>query len=166
MDRLSDLPDELLLLVVHFVLPAELETFAQVSKKMYEFTSPLLPTHRAYIRRYTFYKNDGGASMIPPLLTAIAKDRLIGHYIRHFQLTDEMIDAVSSRRFLDALEHTLLLTLLQESKFLDPSSRTKEKLEEAFQDSECFPWLLLPLLLPLLPNLKTLSISDNTGKVT
>ena len=165
MNRLLDLPDELLLAVLHFILPADLEAFSQVSRKIYNFTKPLLPVHRAYIRRYTESVNDGGASVIPTLLTAIVKDRMIGHYIRHFDLTNILDDATSNRRHLDSSEFALLLCVVQETKLLEPQMQTKERLDEALKASDDdISGFFLPLLLNLLPNLKILSLSEDTHK--
>ena len=160
MDKLSNLPLEISLHIINFVLPAELEVFAQVSRRIRELIHPLLDGHRALIQRHNFYYNNIGFSAIPALLTAIAENPLLGHYIRRFELTNQMNPTIESCRYLDATEFDRILSMLRENKLLESSSddENRIRIDSAWRGGNDFGWFLMPLLLPLLPNLKELTL--------
>ena len=159
MDRFSGLPLELLLHITYYVLPAELEAFAQVSKRTSELVKPLLARHRALVRRHRVYCNDAGYSTLPVVLTAIAEDPLLGHYIRHFELTNKLSNVFKSVRHLTATEFDRVLLMLHENKFLESSSDAENriKVDSAWRRGDEFGGFLLILFLSNLPNLERIT---------
>ncbi|CAF9932592.1 hypothetical protein IMSHALPRED_008936 [Imshaugia aleurites] len=106
----DDLPNELVSEVLKFVLPEDLENFAQTSKHVLLLSKPFLETHRQLIRRYTIFHSypppgqdrdtwyedmethrletrDGfSVGPLPNLFKEILNQPRVGHYVRKVEL--------------------------------------------------------------------------------
>ena len=76
------LPNEMLIQILRFVLPADLENVAQISRHVYQVTTPLLEEHRKLIRTYSTFSNQPYPDDTVKLLNKIIEQPRIGHYIR------------------------------------------------------------------------------------
>lgn len=57
-----DLPNETLHQIISEVLPADLENFAQICRRVYAVAQPYLKEHRALIRTFATLGNDDEGS--------------------------------------------------------------------------------------------------------
>lgn len=75
-----DFPEELILEVVGFVLPENLENFAQSCKRIRSAACSALKQHRQLIRQHSLMKTEGGCT-ISKTLKEVLVNPVIGHYI-------------------------------------------------------------------------------------
>ena len=154
MARFLDLPNELILQVIDSILPEDLENFAQSCKRCRSVADDALRSHRQLIRRYTIMKNGKGRT-ISSMLKEVLIDPVIGRYIKHLSLSY----IAGSKRNLtptySAEDLELFVAASEDSQFLSPRGQNtvtcyRDIIERANED------ILLAILLPLLPNLKSL----------
>lgn len=181
MARFHDLPNEIVREVLMTVLPEDLENFASTSKHLFLLSKPFLEEHRHLIRRYTTFNShpppgqgqhtevrDGfSAGPIPTLFKNILNDPRIGRYVREANLDDfvpTMSDLISSNnsdeaRALHKQQRDLIDAAFAQSGV--PVVRDRhERLKDGWPDSSYGgESLLIALLLPLLPNLDSLSMT-------
>ena len=171
MARFSDLPNEITRLILGFVQLEDLENFAQTSKIVSIVAKPFLEEHRRLIRRYNKFCNKADSGQfrdgitrgpVPALLREVLANPRIARYVRHIRL-DTLVD-VSDPSPLDDVDSDEVFELYSQSVdlFTDAASQSEliacqpaayeTMLEEG---SEAF---LLAILLPLLPNLTSMSI--------
>lgn len=114
-----DLPNETLHQIISEVLPADLENFAQICRRVYAVAQPYLKEHRALIRKFATLGNDdeGSWGFWGELPHNLVKYPLLGHYVVYLSFRG--------------------------------IGRYQNEQRRGFET-----------LLPLLPNLKTLSIED------
>lgn len=143
-------PNEIILEILGHILPADFEHFAQTSIHIRTLSQGLLQKHRNLIRRHQgfFVAKDSG--VVQALLGEVLLDPYIGHYVRKFE-----IRFMRESREIEPHMH-LLSEAFSNSKYLAgnrPSLQEARALIQLGDDD-----VLLALLLPLLPNLASLTI--------
>ena len=152
-------PGELILKVITFILPEDLENFAQSCQRFHSLADTALQKHRLLIRQHHTAKNVGGRT-IAKILKEVLVNPVIGRYIRDLSLN--YIASGSNHKY-SAEDVELFVTATTESKFLSPSGPAslacyRHFIEEGNED------ILLAILLPLLPNLRSLRIPRVSNK--
>lgn len=98
----SDLPPELIKMILPLVQPEDSENFAQVSKTVQAYALPLLVEYREHIQTYSTLSSDG---RIPEILEDIFRNPRLGRYVREIHV------AVNDVEFFDE-PYTLDLDLV------------------------------------------------------
>ena len=154
-----DFPRELILTVIPFILPEDLENFAQSCQRFRSLADSALQKHRLLIRQHHTTKIEGGRR-ISKILKEVLVNPEIGRYIRDLSL-NYILSSTSNHKFLhhkySAEDLDLLVAASIESEFLSPRGQTpvacyRDFIEQGNED------ILLAILLPLLPNLRSLRI--------
>lgn len=187
MARFHDLPNEIVCEVLKVVLPADLESFAQTTRHVFLLSKPFLEEHRKLIRLYTTFSShpppgqerhtgprDGfSVGPVPTLFRDMLNEPRIGHYIREAKIDTLLLgirfhntyhkNTNPEPRALYKQQHDLIDAAVTHSDV--PAIRDKrERLKEAWP---IFAYggedLQIALLLPLLPNLHSLSIEWDAG---
>ena len=171
MARFSDLPNEITRLILGFVQLEDLENFAQTSKIVSLIAKSFLKEHRRLIRRYNKFCSEADSGQfrdgitrgpIPALLREVLANPRIARYVRHIRL-DTLVDG-SDLSPLDEVGSDETFELYSQSVdlFTDAASQSEliackpaayETMLEV--EGEAF---ILAILLPLLPNLTSMSI--------
>ena len=87
MAQLSDLPNEIILLILPLVLPDYLESFSGACKKHYSLAAEELKKHRALKRAHTVYKFENFRHRgVSRLLDVILQEPRIAFYVREITL--------------------------------------------------------------------------------
>ncbi len=154
MARFLDFPDELILGVISFIPPEDLENFAQTCSRVHSVAGPALEKHRLRIRQYSTLKNKGFRTIAKTLKEVLVNPE-IGRYIWNVSL-----DYIGgSQRNLNpkysAEDLELFVGASTSSELLQPGdwvplAHCKDFIERGNEDT------LLAILLPLLPNLRSL----------
>ena len=147
-------PGEIILTVITFILPEDLENFAQSCRRFRSLADSALQRHRLLISQHTTTKNEEGRSL-SKILKEVLVNPEIGRYIR-----DLSLDRIAGRNWnhkYSAEDIELFVAASTKSEFLSPRSQTpvacyRYFIEEGNED------ILLAILLPLLPNLRSLRI--------
>ena len=175
---ISDLPNEIIREILGFIQPEDLENFAQTSKHIHYVSEQCVRTHRELIPVYKVVRNpsypgqkrDGRLyGPIPLSLREVFLNPRVGHYVKDMRADDligrSLDDDISAsteehwerdfalwEEFTDLLKgHHFKHPLAHHSSFPN-SCRISKGLEDS---GEC---LMILLLLPLLPGLRTPSI--------
>ena len=167
------LPNEIILAILEVVLPRDLESFAQTSRRVFPLAQPFLEQHRQLIRLYstTFKSNQlrrrdaFWCAPIPSLLVKICNEPRIGHYVREVKLEysgpirrnylyqDDRGDYGKQRDLVDAVIARSNVPILQ--SFYGLNERFCFKAYESYEE------FLVAFFLLLLPNLNRLSLPWN-----
>ncbi|KAL6716817.1 hypothetical protein ACLMJK_004729 [Lecanora helva] len=180
MARMKDLPNELMLELLEFVLPADLENFARISKQIAALSSSLLVKHRKLIHDYSRMKQQlkmpPGAENIPEILwlshrlKEVQMNPLIGHYVRTLEIGrlspvpwHDLSKNDFKKRMADHLDlfNKTAADSKYDSKYFTVCAavchRSPKLGEREYDDS-----MMLALLLSLLPNLNRLRMTPPT----
>ena len=176
MASFGHLPNEIILGILEFVLPEDLENFAQTSQRVFLLAKPLLEPHRQLIRRYsvTFkceqLRRDDAfwSAPIPSFFLIICNEPLIGHYIREVRLTYTDPIRYNYMYYIDQdmyrKQSTLVNAVIARSNvpklqsFYDLNEMLCLKARESYEE------FLVALFLLLLPNLNRLSFPWNPAR--
>ena len=187
MASLADLPNELLCEILKVIWPQDLENFAQTSKHVLLVSKPFLEEHRRLIRLYKTFNSapplgqsrhtdgrDGwSVGPVPTLFKDICHQPRLAHYVNEVKL-DVLLefssvylefekDKVSDERRRRHKQHRDLVdTVVAQSdvpEVRDQHERYQRKYHGQYFGGE---ELLMALLLPLLPNLRSLSMELNS----
>ena len=147
-------PGEMILTVITFILPEDLENFAQSCQRFRSLADSALQKHRQLIRQHHTTKNEGGRT-ISKILKEVLVNSEIGRYIRDLSLN--YIASRNSKHKYSAEDLELFVAASTKSEFLSPRGQTpvacyRDFIEQGNED------ILLAILLPLLPNLRSLRI--------
>ena len=176
MTSLSTIPAEMIAYILPFVLPEDLENFAQCCKAVYEQASrekgnngpSILQEHRLSIQKY-FVLND--LEDVGPFLRDLAADQRVGRYVREMNFGPLRKDVnVDSWGIQDVLADKNIFDILLEAA---KTTKTDEMLDTHFRKTKVYESrerrertnlmvcsntdVAIVLLLPLLPNLNSLS---------
>lgn len=186
MTGFTDLSNEIVREVLKVVLPEDLENFAQTSRQVFLQSKPLLDEHRRLIRLYTVFtsypppgryrfteRQDGwSVGPVPTLFKDILSQPRLGHYIREVKL-DTLLDLYQmcasikrnklsdETRALYKQHRDLVDAAVAQSdvpEVRDQHERIKDGPDNFQHGGE---ELLVALMLPLLPNLSSLSVKWN-----
>ncbi len=147
-------------------MPEDLENFAQVSKHIRSVSDSALEEHRQLIRKYTSFSGLAVAEAVEPLLKDVLADPRIGHYVKRIDLRRESneqevaIEEGSVEARDDDSEKGISIeqthAAVHDNQFLVPWHLRwiHERIDKGKKD------ILICLLLPLLPNLLVLSITN------
>ena len=182
----GDFPNEILCGVLKVILPEDLESFAQISKHVFEVSQPFLKEHRKLIRLHTTFSSypppgqerhtetrDGcSVGPVPNLFRDVLSRPLISHYIREVKL------AVPLKMqyivlFKNGMNHKyyakerasyqnqfgLINAAVAESDVPEVREKYEVAREKEFMACCDGEYLLIALLLPLLSNLNSLSVA-------
>jgi len=149
----SNLPNELITMILPNVLPEDLENFAQVSKNVQARARLFLKQHRALIRKYHTLRSDGD---IPEVLEEVLRNSRLGYYVREINV--DINGTEIEDPYIPDLE--LVNKAAAESQYIVR--------EDGLETCDWNTWvnimqedqgddLWLSILLPLLPNLHTFS---------
>ena len=167
MARFALLPNELVPDILNLVQPEDLESFAQSSRNVSQLAVSILHEHRALIRQYHTLSNRMGPGSVATLLNTVIANPRIGAYVRRVELY-RLKKSQASRDQTNVYtkeELDIFATAAQDSECL-MRSLDEEALDEkdfwsnAIQDGN--EEILLAILLPLLPNLATLTVEGLT----
>lgn len=86
MATLLHLPHELLYRVFDFLLPEDLEKFAQSCKAVRSLAGPFLEQHRALVREYNTITNHGSPRAVGDILIKILRNPRLGRYVKELDL--------------------------------------------------------------------------------
>ena len=167
----DDLPNEIILATLEFVLPEDLENFAPTSKRVLLLAKPLLEPH--LIRLHSTFKSKQlrrdafWSAPIPSLLMKIRNEPRIGHYIREVELKYSG-PIRCNKSYYDwesyGKQRNLVNAVIAQSNipniqsFCDPLERLCSKSNESYEE------FLVALFLLLLPNLTRLSLPWNPAR--
>lgn len=169
----SDLPNEIICIILPFTQPEDLENLAQVERRVQQLALPLLQTHREMIRKYRTLNDEtiqgipiqtdqllsSDNTLIKVLLKVAMSHPYIGHYIRVLNIRSMTAQYCPDIYTED--EVASIRVLAAESKdYLVPDANVKDSLQLMEDVMHSRRGLRLALLLPLLPNLKVLNIKD------
>lgn len=182
MTNLSTIPAEIIACILPFVLPDDLENFAQCCKAVYEQASrkksndnlSILQEHRSSIHKYSTL-ND--LEDVGPFLKALAADHRVARYVRKMNFGTLRKDVnVDSWGIQDVLEDEEIFEILFEAAKTIEMDKilanylSKTGVHEPRQRRECTNLMAcsstdvaIALLLPLLPNLNSLSFCWTLG---
>ena len=149
-----DFPGEMILRIITFILPEDLENFAQSCQRFRRLAQSALRRHRLLIRQHHTTKNEGGRT-ISKILKEVLVNPEIGRYIRDLSLN--YIAGRNSNHKYSAEDLELFVAASTKSESLSPRGQTqvpcyRDFIEQGNED------ILLAILLPLLPNLRSLRI--------
>ena len=157
-------------MILHLVLPEDLENFAKTTPKVFRISKPFLEEHKRLIALYKRTslmppnERDRKAEFlvgpVPTLFKTIINRPRIGHYIEELRLATLLSnhDKVALTEVAQALykqQTDLVYTAIADSdiKFVEWFYNVEKVQYLNYGDED----LLIGLLLPLLPNLKSLS---------
>ena len=165
----DDLPNEIILETLRFVLPEDLENFAQASKRVFLLAKPFLERHRQLIRRYKRVCSRPPFQVlgtIPSLLRDIFKNPSIRRYVRDVELGSLVTtytgniqnDTFDEDEALYKQQFDLVDAVVNQSN--DPDIKSLYHATKWQSQSSKFGYaaLLIALHLTLLPNLNRLSV--------
>ena len=177
MARFHDLPNEILLNVWKYVLPEDLENFAQISRHVFQLSEFLIQDHRNLIRvfrtfdshQHTGTKDGFTVGPVPMLFRDVLSDPRIGHYVRHLKFDTLLTKTSNTSPYIspnEAVErrkqqHDLVDFAVFQSKMPRLQSYYNHAKIAGFSSrhgATIGEETLVALLLPLLPNLNSLSI--------
>ena len=170
MAHFASLPNELICEILRFVKPEDLENFAQTSRNVFQLASPFLSEHRALIRTYHTLRNATSPDAIAGLLATVIANPGIGCYVQRIELGPlaESSFGVHHENVYPKDKLDLFTTAALDSKYLKRPSEEdildeREFWSSAIQDGN--EDILLAILLPLLPNLTTLSMEGDSTRI-
>ena len=159
MTGLCTLPDEIVLHILGLVLPADLENFAQISKKIQRVARPILHEHRERIRTHSLFQNRSRPAATATLLQNVLNDVRIGHYVRQMTLRNRPYEMSLTpqqfKLFEQAGAQYEWLVSLEDAVLLDGRG---DPHNQGWVEEVC-----LTVLLPLLPNLSSINIDVGFG---
>lgn len=180
MTGFRDLPNEIVCEVLKLVLPADLESFAQTSRRVFLLSRPFLQEHRKLIRLYATFDNypppgqerhtetrDGfSVGPLPTLFRDVLNEPRIGHYIREVKLgflLEMNFSVIYSNRFgkgsaLQKQQYDLIDAAVAQSDLPEIRAKHEHLKYEGPNLNYGGEDLLIALLLPLLPNLNNFSM--------
>ena len=160
----ASLPNELICEIFKLVQPADLESFAQISRNVFSLASPFLNEHRVLIREYHTLRNNTDPRSITNFLSTVIANPRIGSYVKKVEL-----GPLSNSQIVYTNEELEMLTTAalgseclkrpSEEEILDERDFWYKKIQHGNDD------ILLAILLPLLPNLVVLSARVTAGRL-
>lgn len=86
MAKFNDLPTDIILAILPFVTPDDLESFAMTTRGIYQLSTLACKEHNELKKKYSvFYDLSSGGSMsFTKFLGVVLEDRKIGHYVKKF----------------------------------------------------------------------------------
>lgn len=170
MANFAALPNELIREILHFVQPEDLENFAQLSPNVFRLASPFLDGHRALIREYHTIHNNKDPGSIATLLSTVIANPRIRSYVKKVELGQLRESTAGSdpanvytkqelEIFIKAALESECLQRPSEEEILDESEFWSTAIQDGNED------ILLAILLPLLPNLATLSVEADSTQI-
>lgn len=86
----NDLPKDIILAILPFVTPDDLESFAMTTRSIYQLSTLACKEHNKLKKKYSvFYDLSSGGSMsFTELLEVVLKNRKIGYYVKKFVATE------------------------------------------------------------------------------
>ena len=171
MAHFASLPNELIREILKLVQPEDLENFAQLSPNVFRLASPFLDEHRALIRKYHTIRNDKGPGSVATLLSTVIANPRICSYVKRVELGQlrestaglDQANVYTKKELEDFVTAALESEYVQrpsEEEVLDESEFWSEAIQDGNED------ILLAILLPLLPNLATLSVEADSTQLT
>ena len=159
MAKFSDLPKEIILAILHFVYPNDIESFVMTTKSIYELSTAAYKEHNELKQKYSaFYDlSSGGFMSFIELLGVVVDNRKIGHYIK------EVAIAEWSQGWAERGEHPPPYDGAQMARVRDAVYEVHRKYAEGILDEiECGDEEpMIAMLLLLLPNLETINWCPN-----
>lgn len=161
----SDLPNEIICVILPLVEPEDLENFAQAARRVQELARPLLQVHRMMIRKYCILTEGLTKGEISPLLKLALTSPHVGHYVREIKALS--IDCKYSRSdWYTEDDIASVQVVAAESKYLVPDGNLEDLRRLSLDITRRRGGIPLALLLLLLPNLEALMIEDAIGGST
>ncbi|KAL9628400.1 MAG: hypothetical protein Q9164_007291, partial [Protoblastenia rupestris] len=159
MTGLCTLPNEIVQQIFGLVLPADLENFAQIGKKIQRVARPILHEHRERIRTYSVFQNRSRPAATAILLQSVLNDARIGHYVRQMTLRSRphewSLTTQQFKLFKQASAQYEWLLSLENAVLLDGHRGPRN---QCLVEEVC-----LTVLLPLLPNLSSIDVDVGFG---
>lgn len=148
------LAEELILEVITFILPEDLENFAQSCRRFHSVAKSASEKHRLFIRQYTTLKNEGFRTIARTLRKVLVNPE-IGRYIKNVSLDYVGGNQRNCNPPYSAEDLDLFVAASKNSELLSPAGLNTFVGYEDFigRGNED---ILLAILLPLLPNLRSL----------
>ena len=147
------LPNELVCRILSFVLPADIENFANCCRHVFSCSGPTLKKHRALIQKYHKYASDNSQNSISRLLLDILREPWKAHYVRNLTLVEydiELQEKYSSE------EAALLCKAVEDDSTVRQAIPSFNK-----SDPQLFEYgepACIAILLTLLPNLTRIDL--------
>ncbi|CAD6588679.1 MAG: hypothetical protein ASARMPREDX12_003411 [Alectoria sarmentosa] len=161
----SELPNEIICVILPLVEPEDLENFAQAARRIQELARPLLQVHRKMIRKYCILTEGLVKGEISPLLKVALTNSHLGRYVKEIKIC--CIDCRYSRSdWYTEDDIASVQVVAAESKYLVPDGNIEDLCRLSLDITHRRGGIPLALLLPLLPNLEALMIEDLIGKPT
>ena len=170
MAHFASLPNELIHEILQLVEPDDFEIFAQLSRNVFRLAFPFFNEHRAFIRRYHTLRNDSDSVSIATLLSTILANPRIGSYVKKVELGRLREPSVGSdqvnvytKKELEIFTTAAIINECvrrpPEEDVLDEREFYSNEIQDGNED------ILLAILLPLLPNLKALSVEADSTRL-
>ena len=167
MAQLSDLPNEIVLLILPFVLPDYLESFSGACRKHYSLAAKELQRHRALKREHTLYK-------FPPLpfrgptrlLERILQEPRIALYVREITLSGWSSERGTDTEFAFLIPYSEEISLRLEQAVFEfvPKEKSRGWMTGISHGNEDPIVSLLLLLLPKLAKLRLEGLGSERAK--
>ncbi|KAL8827439.1 MAG: hypothetical protein Q9191_003187 [Dirinaria sp. TL-2023a] len=166
MALLMDLPSELLEKIIFSTYREDLVNFAITNSRIHALAKSALERHRELLDEYSGILNAYDEGPLAKLVVDIIQDPVIGLYVTALAIPQLLVAWKTEYEGLGFPEHpeypqstmSILRRLISNKRGLTNQSRALwlERLEKGDEDP------VVALLLPLLPNLSTLSIGTST----
>lgn len=164
----SDLPNEIISIILPMVQPADLESFAQVARRIHELACSLLHKHREMVRRYRTLEEFNNMRGLQPLSSestviellrkVVTVNPLIGHYVRVLHLYSMTGATAGPERYTKEELASFQVTAAEFKGVLMPDGGFEDSLRLTHDLNFDRGRLRPALLLPFLPNLEVLTI--------
>ena len=158
MAQLSDLPNEIILIILPLVLSDYIETFSGACRKHYSLAAEELKRHRTLKREHTLYKFPSLPFRGPTrLLDRILQEPRIALYVREITFTGWNSERATDPKFAFLVPYSeeISLRLEQAASEFVPKEKSRVWMTEIFHGNED---PIVSLLLILLPKLATLRL--------
>lgn len=163
MAQLDDLPAELVLRILEYTSPANLDSLSQVAHRWYSLATKRLRKHREYRSKFRTL-HDGYAWL--DVLVNIVQDPWIGHYVTHLSMNTKIRFRRGFLSDLNIPRHApgtpdqwrIVKEAFMKSPFVDgQNSITFDRQARNYQEA-----LSMALLITLLPNVQQLTMNVPT----
>ena len=168
MAELSDLPNEIILLILPLVLPDYLENFSGACRKHYSLAAEEIERHRTLKREHTLYKSPPLPFRGPTqLLEKILQEPRIALYVREITLSGWNSERATDQEFAFLIPHSegISLTLEQEASEFVPKEKRRGWMTEVSHGNEDPIVSLLLILLPKLAKLRLEGFGSERAKL-
>lgn len=152
----SDLPNEIIRIILPLVQPADLEHFAQVARRIHELACSLLHKHREMVRKYRTL-NEFKMRGLPPLSSESTVIEVLRKVIM-VNLYSMTGAGPCPDRYTEEELASIQVTAAESKKFLVPDGGLEDSLRLTHDLNLRCGGLRPALLLPFLPNLEVLTI--------